>query len=410
MAPTQKRKADDGPLSPNTKRARKKVVNELAEKVYAIQVLDSRQECSQMDGCGSKYGSIKTIVADAKKIYPWVDRTKIYNCLKTTKRKAKAREKKDESATRVLEEECFVVVATRKPSGGRPKGSTARAKQNLKEMKKRAIDEVASCYLKEKVKNGGKVPNGSFKTVVHKVLDAFNIPGARLDINQHTILSRISRKSLQVNSRGGKSPMEEVEPVIYEFALWKQEAGQPISSGEGIALATFLIENTPLERKVQAFQASRYGKDTWSLTNSYWQGFMRRHAESLSLARGNRVAACRTEWTTYENVLEMYSLVYEQMVDAGVARNLPVEESFWTNDSGEPVETEAEASGCKVDVDIEHPEWILFGDEVGTDINQKDDGHIGGTKYCVSHGTKANIKSSTKDGRFTLIGFGQDEF
>jgi hypothetical protein len=101
MAPTQKRKGDDGPLSPNTKRARKKVVNELAEKVYAIQVLDSRQECSQMDGCGSKYGSIKTIVADAKKIYPWVDRTKIYNCLKTTKRKAKAREKNDESATRV---------------------------------------------------------------------------------------------------------------------------------------------------------------------------------------------------------------------------------------------------------------------------------------------------------------------
>ena len=178
-----------------------------------------------MDGYGSKYGSIKTIVADAKKIYPWVDQTKIYNCLKTTKRKAKAR-KNDERATQVVLEEC--VVATRKSSGGRPKGSTARAKQNLKEMKKRAIDEVASCYLKEKVKNGGKVPYGSFKTVVHKVLDAFNIPGPRLDINQHTILSRISRKSLQVNSRGVKSPMEEVEPVIYEFALWKQEAGQPV--------------------------------------------------------------------------------------------------------------------------------------------------------------------------------------
>jgi hypothetical protein len=47
MALTQKRKADDGPLSPNTKRARKKVVNnELAEKVYAIQLLDSRHEFS----------------------------------------------------------------------------------------------------------------------------------------------------------------------------------------------------------------------------------------------------------------------------------------------------------------------------------------------------------------------------
>jgi hypothetical protein len=103
-------------------------------------------------------------------------------------------------------------------------------------------------------------------------------------------------------------------------------------------------------------------------------------------------------------VLEMYSLVYKQMVDAGVARNLPVEESFWTNDSSEPVKTEAEASGCKVDVNIEHPdEWILFGDEVGTDINQKDGGRIGGTQYCVGHGTKANIESSTNGRKFTLI-------
>jgi hypothetical protein len=46
MAPTQKRKADDGPLAPNTKRARKNVLNELAEKVYAIQLLDRRHEFS----------------------------------------------------------------------------------------------------------------------------------------------------------------------------------------------------------------------------------------------------------------------------------------------------------------------------------------------------------------------------
>jgi hypothetical protein len=48
MAPTQKSKADDGPLSPNTKRARKKVVNKLAEKVYAIQVLDSSLLASEL--------------------------------------------------------------------------------------------------------------------------------------------------------------------------------------------------------------------------------------------------------------------------------------------------------------------------------------------------------------------------
>jgi hypothetical protein len=197
--------------------------------------------------------------------------------------------------------------------------------------------------------------------------------------------------------------MEEVKPIIFEFALWKQEAGQPVTTGEGIALATSLITHTELERKVQDFQSSHYGKDTWSLSNLHWKGFLRQHAESLLLAKGNQVPACQTEWTTYEIVSEMYSLVHEQMVDASVARNLPIDEQFWTNNFGEIVQREAEALGCKIDINIEHLEWILFGDEVETDINQKDDGQIAGTMYCVSRGTKANIKSSTNIGRFTLI-------
>jgi hypothetical protein len=45
----------------------------------------------QKDGFRAKYGSIKTIVADAKKIYPWIDRQKIYNSLITFKnRKTRA--------------------------------------------------------------------------------------------------------------------------------------------------------------------------------------------------------------------------------------------------------------------------------------------------------------------------------
>jgi hypothetical protein len=69
--------------------------------------------------------------------------------------------------------------------------------------------------------------------------------------------------------------------------LWKQEASQVVTTGEGIALATSTIKNTELERKVQAFQTTCYGKDTWSLSNLYWRGFIRQHAESLSLAKGN---------------------------------------------------------------------------------------------------------------------------
>jgi hypothetical protein len=46
-----------------------------------------------------------------------------------------------------------------------------------------------------------------------------------------------------------------------------------------------------------------------------------------------------------------------------------------------------------------------LGDEVPTDINQKKDGQIAGTNYCVGKGTRENIKSNTNGGtRFTVIG------
>ena len=41
------------------------------------------------------------------------------------------------------------------------------------------------------------------------------------------------------------------------------------------------------------------------------------------------------------------------------------------------MESEGDSVGLKVTVEITHPEWILFGDKVGTDISQKDDGNVG---------------------------------
>ena len=67
------------------------------------------------------------------------------------------------------------------------------------------------------------------------------------------------------------------------------------------------------------------------------------------------------------------------------------------NGDGEIVKSRDEAVGLKVTVEITHPQWIIFGDEVGTDLSQKEDGHVGGQKFVVSKGTRANIKSSHKD-------------
>ena len=58
---------------------------------------------------------------------------------------------------------------------GRPKGSTATAILNLKEKKKRAIDEVATRYSSEKENNGGKTPIGSFPKICSDVLNQSKI-------------------------------------------------------------------------------------------------------------------------------------------------------------------------------------------------------------------------------------------
>jgi len=100
----------------------------------------------------------------------------------------------------------------------------------------------------------------------------------------------------------------------------------------------------------------------------------------------------------------MYDLVYDQMVASGVARRLSPAEHYWVDKNGETIESESDACGLKVEIEITHPEWIIFGDEVGTDISQKDDGHVGGQKFVTAKGTRANIKSSNADGRFTAIG------
>ena len=100
----------------------------------------------------------------------------------------------------------------------------------------------------------------------------------------------------------------------------------------------------------------------------------------------------------------MYDLVYEQMVKAGVAKYLLLEDYYYVNDQGEKVESESESVGALVKIEVTHPQWILFGDEVGTDISQKNYGNVGGQRFVTQKGTRANVKNSHKDSRFTAIG------
>ena len=95
---------------------------------------------------------------------------------------------------------------------------------------------------------------------------------------------------------------------------------------------------------------------------------MKRHKRLLSVQKGHKLDAVRIQWVTYSNIKKMYDLVYDQMVKAGVARNLLPSEFYYVNEKGEKVGKKIESVGLQVKIEVTHPEWILFGDEVGDGV------------------------------------------
>jgi len=53
------------------------------------------------------------------------------------------------------------------------------------------------------------------------------------------------------------------------------------------------------------------------------------------------------------------------------------------NDKGEKVESESKSVGTLVKIEVIHPQWILFGNEIGTDTSQMNGGQVGGQKLSL---------------------------
>ena len=112
--------------------------------------------------------------------------------------------------------------------------------------------------------------------------------------------------------------------------------------------------------------------------SAYWRAFKERNKGKLDDGVPVAQAACRKEWSSYQNFSRMYDLVYKQMDEAGVLEDL--EEPVWMNLAGDIVNSEAEAFGEKVSQTVKHPDYVLFVNEVGNNTNMKDDGCVGGER------------------------------
>ena len=129
---------------------------------------------------------------------------------------------------------------------------------------------------------------------------------------------------------------------------------------------------------------------------------MRRNPEVVT-KRGVKFAINRCDWCNLENFELMYQLIYNEFVDAGVAKRLEGD-GKWLDINGNEVE-EQEAFGRKCTHLLTHPEYVLFVDEVGSNTNMTKDGNKGGEKLACERGSQPRQQASSNDIHFTTLGF-----
>lgn len=284
---------------------------------------------------------------------------------------------------------------------GRPLGATNEAKRDREERENKAkTDAVQALLALWAVRESGKrSKKNELKLIIEAAKKKFNVED--LLIPESMIRDRASRGTVENPSGAGRvSPMAEIEPLLVTFVICMQRIGQPLNQTSFLELANSLIEGTPLEKKVLA--SKKGGKSGKANGIRYYSLFLQRHKEEIDSKCPRKFPADRTTWTTYSNIDSMYDMVYAVLVDAGVASR--ADSPQWTDKSGHPVETEAEAFGSLVEFIVDHPEYFLFVNELGKNTNQKDAGNRKQGGF-VDKNTVGKQTCSATDHRFTILGF-----
>ena len=130
---------------------------------------------------------------------------------------------------------------------------------------------------------------------------------------------------------------------------------------------------------------------------------MRRNKDQLENRRVQKQHQLIKYWTTHENFVTMYDRVYPAMVDAKVATPMDESDYYFINRYGTLVTTQEEAADRQIKHHICHPQYVIFVDQLGTDINQMDDGNNGGQSYIRIKEMTTTLLLSKDLGRFTFM-------
>ena len=100
--------------------------------------------------------------------------------------------------------------------------------------------------------------------------------------------------------------------------------------------------------------------------------------------------------------MQMYNIIKDKLVDDRVAswRETPV----YTDQHGNEVEeSETEQFGREQNVKIDYPNYLIFADETGCNMNMKKDGHVAGRTYLCKPGSVPQTICYTNDHQFMVL-------
>lgn len=296
---------------------------------------------------------------------------------------------------------------------GRPVGNTILSKQKIKEQRIEAINDIAHKYTIElnRIKNDA---NGSGRTssyfldnLIVTKWEEYELTDVVPMVPAETIRNRYKKKvSPNCSHRGCKPPLVYIEDTIVEICVNMGKAYHPLTIEETINLANDMIEGTNSQERLSKMKLNQNKNvpiaDSNKVGRGWWSGFFRRHADKLVTKRGVLFASNRCEWTKLPYITKMYNEIYDNFVEAKVAVKRP--EPVACDIDGNVV-SEDQIFGKACDIEITHPQFILFADEVGCNTNQKKDGNYGGRKYVVGRSTVPKEVASITDKHFTVLGF-----
>jgi hypothetical protein len=240
-------------------------------------------------------------------------------------------------------------------------------------------------------------------------------------VNAETIRTRAKQGLLEpiTVQQGTPSPMSSIEPYIVELITqWLSRMRSPINVTTGLQLANSLIAGTQIMDDILQWKVKHnvHARQQWlddlllldNLVRAIGRGFMKRNGHKIKCKKAVKFDNKRGRLLcTYQNFKVMYDEVYKELVMGGIASQLlaVTEDAIRFNKKGEMVHETKDTFGLPTRYIMKQPDKLIFVDEVGSNTNTSKDGNIGGEKFLCKVNSRPQIKVTTKDSHFTVLGF-----